>query len=327
VEELFQFHYDYGLFAIVLFSNVAYSLLAIMVLGRIYNSEAVLFSEGFGSVKLFTKRSEMKENQMPGFGDIVLLLSVVLLFMFYFGTYAQLKWGFGGVVCQQAFILIAPLFYAWYTKADARRLFSVKKPSAAALLGAVMTGIAAFLAATVVGALLVPVFPESADSLTVLDDMMTGQPVAVLILFIALLPAVGEELLFRGFVMGTLREKCRPWVTVCVTALIFAAYHMSLIKMFTIGIIGLGFSFAAYRSGSIFTSMTMHFLNNLFSVLISVYPDRLQRAFPVLFEESLTATQLAGMLLVTVLLAAAGIWLLGRGSENSKKTDGKRSGS
>jgi hypothetical protein len=31
------------------------------------------------------------------------------------------------------------------------------------------------------------------------------------------------------------------------------------------------------------------------------------------------------MLLVTALLAAAGIWLLGRGSENSKKTDGKKS--
>jgi hypothetical protein len=56
-------------------------------------------------------------------------------------------------------------------------------------------------------------------------------------------------------------------------------------------------------------------------VLISVYPDRLQRVFPVLFEESLTATQLAGMLLVTVLLAAAGIWLLGRGQgESGKRT-------
>ena len=44
VEGLFQFHYNYGLFAIVLFSNVAYSLLAILVLGKIYNSEAVLFS-------------------------------------------------------------------------------------------------------------------------------------------------------------------------------------------------------------------------------------------------------------------------------------------
>ena len=320
VEGLFRFHYDYGLFAMVLFSNVAYSLLAIMVLARIYNSEAVLFSEGFGGVKLFTRRSEMKKNQMPGFGDVVLLLCIVLLSMFYLGTYAQLKWGFGGVAFQQAIILIMPLLYVWYTKIDYKKLFSMKKPNIPQVGGALCIGVAAFLGATIVGALLMPVFPESAKGLETLDEMLAGQPTALLILVIALMPAVGEELLFRGFVMGTLREKCKPWVTVLVTTLIFAAYHMSLIKMFTIGIVGLALTFAAYRSGSIYVSMTVHFLNNLLSVLISAYPDQLRQIAPVLFEESIGTAQLCMLAVIAVILAAAGVWLLGRGGGSRKHT-------
>ncbi|MCR5234969.1 MAG: ABC transporter permease subunit, partial [Lachnospiraceae bacterium] len=65
VRELFKFNYDYALFFVVLFSTVAYSLIAIWILAHIYNSEAVLFSEGFRNVRIFDRRSDMKEGQMP----------------------------------------------------------------------------------------------------------------------------------------------------------------------------------------------------------------------------------------------------------------------
>ncbi len=311
VEGLFQFQYNYGLFAIVLFSNVAYSLLAILILGKIYNSEAVLFSEGLSSVRIFTRRSEMKEKQMPGYGDLILLLCLVLLLIFYVGSFAQIKWGFGGVVIQQLIILLCPVLYAWYMKADAKKLFSIKKPGVSQVAGGILFGIAAFLCAMIVGVLLVPFFPESADGLTQLDDMLTSQPAVVLILVVALMPAIGEELLFRGFVMGTLKNKCTGVIAVLVTTLLFAAYHMSLIKMFTIGIIGFGLTYAAYKSGSIVTSMCMHFLNNLLSVLITKYPKQMQHVLPVLFKESLSASDLLLMIAVILICAVLGLLLLG----------------
>jgi sodium transport system permease protein len=314
VEGLFQFEYNYGLFAIVLFSNVAYSLLAIMVLGRIYNSEAVLFSEGFSSVKLFAKRSEMKEKQMPGIGDVVLLLCVVLLLIFYVGSYTQLKWGFGGVAIQQLIILLCPLAYAWYMKADAKKLFSLNKIKPLSILGSLLIGIAAFVAAMIVGALLTPIFPESADGLTQLDEMLTGVPTALLIGVVALMPAIGEELLFRGFVMGTLKNKCRPAAAIGVTTLIFAAYHMSLLKMFTIGIIGFGLAFVAYKTGSIAASMCVHFMNNLLSVLISKYPEQLERALPILFKDSLNMWDVLILILIIIVGGIGGFCLLRLGT-------------
>lgn len=311
VEGLFQFHYNYGLFAIVLFSNVAYSLLAIMVLGKIYNSEEVLFSEGLSSVKLFSKRSEIKNKQMPGFGDVVLLLCVVLLLIFYVGSYAQIKLGFGGVAVQQLIILLCPLIYAWYMKADKKKLFSIQKIKPLQLAGSVMIGIAAFVGALILGALLMPIFPDSAEGLTQLDDMLVNQPVYLLVLVVALMPAVGEELLFRGFVMGTLKNRCRPVVTIVVTTLIFAAYHMSLIKMFTIGIVGLGLTLVTYKTGSIAASMCVHFINNLLSVLITKYPAQMQRALPVLFKDRLSVSDMLLLAAVVVICAAVGWMLIG----------------
>ena len=308
VEGLFQFNYNYGLLAIVLFSNVAYSLLAIMVLGKIYNSEAVLFSEGLSSVKIFTKRNEMKEKQMPGVGDVVLLLCVVLLLSFYVGSYAQVKWGFAGVAVQQAIILIAPLFYAWYMKADVKKLFSVQKIKPLQLLGSLLIGIGVFVGALLLGALLIPVFPESAKNLAGLDAMLLEQPIYVLILVMAVMPAIGEELLFRGFLMGTLKPKCKAWLTIAVTTFIFAAFHMSLIKLFTIGIVGLGLTWVTYKTGSIAASMCVHFLNNLMSVLISVYPEQLQKVVPILFKSRLNGTDI--VLLVTVMVVSTVLGML-----------------
>ncbi|MCI5958454.1 MAG: ABC transporter permease subunit [Lachnospiraceae bacterium] len=311
VEGLFQFQYNYGLFAIVLFSNVAYSFLAILILGKIYNSEAVLFSEGLSSVRIFTRRSEMKEKQMPGYGDLILLLCIVLLLIFYVGTFAQLKFGFFGVAVQQLIILLCPLVYAWYIKVDKKQLFSAQIIKPLQLAGSVMIGIAAFVGALILGALLMPIFPESAKGLTQLDDMLVNQPVYLLVLVVALMPAIGEELLFRGFVMGTLKKRCRPVVAIGVTTLIFAAYHMSLIKMFTIGIVGLGLTLVTYKTGSIAASMCVHFMNNLLSVLITKYPTQIQRVLPVLFKDRLSVSDMLLLAAVVLICATVGWMLIG----------------
>lgn len=310
VEGLFQFEYNYALFAVVLFSNVAYSLLAIMVLGKIYNSEAVLFSEGFSSVKLFSKRSDMQKKQMPGVGDLILILCVVLLLIFYVGSYAQIKWGFGGVAIQQLIILLCPVIYAWYMKADVVKLFSLHKIRPLQWLGSMLMGIGAFVAALMLGALLTPLFPESADGLTQLDEILTNVPVSLLLLVVVLMPAIGEELLFRGFVLGTLKNKYKSAIAVGVTALIFAAYHMSLIKLFTIGVIGLVLSYVCYKTGSIAASMSVHLLNNLLSVLISKYPAQIQKLCPVLFKTHLNAGDVTVLILIMIVGGVGGFCLL-----------------
>ncbi len=313
IKSLFGFTNDFGLYGLVLATNVGYSILAIMILSRLYSSEAVLFSEGFTSVRLFDKRSDMKKDQMPGLGDVLLVMTITLLLMIYLGSIAVAKFEFYGVGIQQAIILAIPLIYAWYIKADKKRLFSLNRPSAKAVAGGLLMVIGAFIAAMILGRILSPLFPESTDGVVELDSFLSDNPLPLMILFTALMPALGEELLFRGFLMGSLKEKYRPAAVIGITAVIFAAYHMSVLRFFTVGVIGLAFTLAAYRSRSIYVSMLMHFCNNLTAVLISRFRDEITSA-TVKYKELLESPVLtAGVIAGAAVCLAAGFILTGKG--------------
>ena len=80
---------------------------------------------------------------------------------------------------------------------------------------------------------------------------------------IALIPAVGEELTFRGVMQQALTRKMKnPHVAIILSAAIFSFIHFQfygfLPRMFS-GIL-LGYMF--YITNSLWTSMLMHFLNN-----------------------------------------------------------------
>lgn len=326
IVKLFTFTYDYALFGIVLLSNVVYSLLAVLVLGKIYNSEAVLFSEGMGALKLFNRRSEMKENQIPGIGDVILLLCVELLLIFYVGTGAQLKLGFGGVAVTQALILIVPLAYLWYLKGDYKKVLSLRRPKLLQLLGAFVTWIGTYSLMLGISFMLVPLLQESMQAQTETWEIFMQQPLWVLVLVVALMPAVGEECMFRGFVYGSLKDKMKNMIAMLIASALFGIYHMSLIKFFTTFILGFMFVLVVSETGSIFCSMLMHFCNNLVSVLVMKYASKVQEAVPILTKETAGAGEILLLVATGLVVIAVGTGLLklskskSKNSKNSEKT-------
>ena len=60
ISSLFKLHFDFSLIALVLLSNVAYSLLAIVLMTRVFSSEQILFGDASGGMKLLEGRKNMK---------------------------------------------------------------------------------------------------------------------------------------------------------------------------------------------------------------------------------------------------------------------------
>ena len=329
VRELFKFNYDYALFFAVLGSTVAYSLIAIWVLAHIYNSEAVLFSEGFRNIRFFDRRSDMKKGQMPGTGDILLLLSVTLLLMFYAGNYAYMKLGIAGVAIQQAIVLIMPLLFAWYIKSDFRQLFRFNKAGMPQFTGGVLMGAGAYMFATLISAVLSPVFAKSVENTQGLDELVNSSPLPLLILIASLMPAIGEELMFRGFTMGTLGARYRAVHSIIITAVLFAAYHLSVIRFFALLPLSLALTYAAYKTDSIYVSMLMHLVNNSFSIIQAKFPEQIGRILPVLAEEELNTTAEVSLTAAGTVLLLAGWYLLKRTvkkQESSEEGSDKQTG-
>lgn len=60
IKNIMVFKIDYGAIAVVLLSNVAYAIAAILFLSKIYDSEAILFSDGKAGLQLFERRKISK---------------------------------------------------------------------------------------------------------------------------------------------------------------------------------------------------------------------------------------------------------------------------
>jgi membrane protease YdiL (CAAX protease family) len=90
----------------------------------------------------------------------------------------------------------------------------------------------------------------------------------LVILVVAAVPAVCEEVMFRGFIQKSFELKLRPFWAILITSIFFGLYHFSPYGLLPLIILGFYFGFAAYKSESIFTSMSLHFLNNFFAIIL-----------------------------------------------------------
>jgi membrane protease YdiL (CAAX protease family) len=90
------------------------------------------------------------------------------------------------------------------------------------------------------------------------------------ILMIAIVPAIGEELIFRGIVMRNFNKWFKNiHVAIFISAFIFSAFHMqfySFLPRFFLGIV-LGYMFV--WSGSLVLPILAHFVNNAGAVIVS----------------------------------------------------------
>ncbi|MCO6461445.1 MAG: CPBP family intramembrane metalloprotease [Saprospiraceae bacterium] len=89
------------------------------------------------------------------------------------------------------------------------------------------------------------------------------------ILLIALVPAISEELIFRGYIQTILgRLIHHKHITVWVTAIIFSAIHMQFEGFIPRVILGLVLGYLMMWSGNIAYPMIAHFVNNAVQVIL-----------------------------------------------------------
>ena len=89
------------------------------------------------------------------------------------------------------------------------------------------------------------------------------------LIVIALLPAIGEELVFRGmfqneFFRGTRNIHLSIWVS----AIIFSAIHFQFYGFVPRLLLGALFGYLYYWSGTLLIPMFAHFFNNAFGVIM-----------------------------------------------------------
>lgn len=109
---------------------------------------------------------------------------------------------------------------------------------------------------------------ELITSLTAMDGPMD---LVINLLVMAAIPALGEELLFRGVIQGTLlRSTGKVHLAVWITALGFALLHSEPFNLLPLLFLGGILGYLRVYSGSLWPAVAGHFINNA-ALLVALY--------------------------------------------------------
>lgn len=105
-----------------------------------------------------------------------------------------------------------------------------------------------------------------------LETFLTRQGYGALLLnllVMALIPALCEEMLFRGALQQLLCRAIRnPHVAIWLTAALFSLFHGELFAFLPRFVLGLALGYLFYHGGTIWYGVLMHFANNATVVLL-----------------------------------------------------------
>jgi len=126
------------------------------------------------------------------------------------------------------------------------------------------------------------------------------------IIVIAVIPAIGEELVFRGLIQNHLFRITRNiHVAIWIAAFIFSAIHMQFYGLFPRMMLGILFGYLYYFSGKLSYAMIAHFFNNGIAVVV-VYLHQLGKIeYDIDSTESILWYQVLISALVLILLLFA----------------------
>ncbi len=89
-----------------------------------------------------------------------------------------------------------------------------------------------------------------------------------MLLVVGVLPAVCEELAFRGFILSGLRHVGHKWTAIVVSSIFFGATHAIFQQSLIACLVGMVIGFLAIQSGSIFPAVLFHIVHNSLALLL-----------------------------------------------------------
>lgn len=97
---------------------------------------------------------------------------------------------------------------------------------------------------------------------------IANMPFITSIFFIAIIPGVCEEIMFRGTMLRGY-EKLGVKKSIIITAVLFGMFHFNISNFIGPTILGIIFGIMVYKTNSIFSSMLAHTLNNTIAIVLS----------------------------------------------------------
>jgi len=101
------------------------------------------------------------------------------------------------------------------------------------------------------------------------DTLLAGQPLIISIIAIGIIPALTEELFFRGLILDGLKSNYSKRKSIIISALLFGIIHLNPWQFYSGFIFGLIAAWICIETNSTLLCIFIHFFNNtLYSIVV-----------------------------------------------------------
>jgi sodium transport system permease protein len=243
-----------------------------------FNSESVLFRESERlDVGMWFKHLLRDRGDTPSPAEAVLCGVLILLVRFFMnfalGSSQPESMAFHQlavlVIVTQLVVIATPaLLMTTVVTRSPRRTLLLTRPPWGALLAAAALAVALHPAAARFSELVQKLYPINENVAKELEALFSNAPsLWQLLLLMAVVPAICEELAFRGFILSGLRHTGHRWWAIVISSFFFAVTHGLLQQSIGAGMIGLVIGYLAVQSGSLFPCMAFHLTHNALTVV------------------------------------------------------------
>ncbi|WP_164102025.1 ABC transporter permease subunit/CPBP intramembrane protease [Candidatus Laterigemmans baculatus] len=174
------------------------------------------------------------------------------------------------VLLPQVGLILAPtLLMACVLTRSMRQSLRVRRPAILSLPVAVLLGVALHPTYMALGQLIQQIYPLSDAALAALqpfERIVSTAPLWQVIIVLAVVPAICEELAFRGFMFSGLVRDHGRLRAIVGTSVLFGMSHGVLQQSMAATVMGVLLAWIALRTGSILPGLLVHLTNNALSV-------------------------------------------------------------
>lgn len=275
---------------VVVGSTLLYAAAAIALAARIFGAESVLYSSQSGWSDLFRRPREPRGAPSVTAACLCLALMFPAYFVFFNvlsragnDTVTQLTLGvvmtvivFGGF----------PLAASWAQRVRVGQAIRLLNSSAVVFFPAIVLGLSFWTLdheLVIFSKQLRGVTLDTRVVAALIDyvNKLRELPVPVVVLAMAVVPALFEEVFFRGYLFAALRSRMTGPATILATAIVFGLFHaiapnpLASERFVSSTLMGLVLGWVRWRTGSLAPGVLLHALHNGLLVLLVYYEPTL----------------------------------------------------
>ena len=229
----------------------------------LFNREEVLFREG---KQLFGLRPPpgVPRPTQPPVQAAMLGIVLGLVWMVQSAGYLATAPGWARVVVPQAGLAVLALGLPRLAMVRPVSGLALRAPGRRALVSGALLGVGGVGLSLALGQLQSLILGAPNEEMAAdLESLIRGLGSPLMIIAcVAVVPAVAEELLFRGLVLQAFRRGLGDRAAVVLSAVLFAVFHLSLHRFFPQAALGVLLALLVLRTGSLWTAVIAHGLHN-----------------------------------------------------------------